>query len=329
MDKRILICGLGSMGKRRLKILKSLLPEAQICGVDPRQDRREEAGTQFGIPAGADFKTVFGTYTPNTVFACGPPLTHTDIVTYSLAHGADTFSELNLNAGGYKEIVELAEKNGRTAFLSATFLYKKEVEWIIARLENTDKISYRYHTGQYLPDWHPWESYSDFFVANKETSAVREIMSIEFPWIIKAFGEVVDYKAMKYKMSHLDLPYDDTLHLLITHANGSVGVLSFDCVSVKPERKLEVYTDRFFFEWQGTPGSLAEYEVGTKKMRPIQLYEEVISDDQYEDFIVENPYIEEIRDFFYLIRHREKKQRYDYGQDRYVLALIDQIEMNL
>ena len=33
--------------------------------------------------------------------------------------------------------------------------------------------------GQYLPDWHPWESYKSFFVSNKKTNGCRELFAIE------------------------------------------------------------------------------------------------------------------------------------------------------
>ena len=46
MCKNILICGLGSMGKRRIRILQSLFPDFKICGTDLRADRLVEAQKQ-------------------------------------------------------------------------------------------------------------------------------------------------------------------------------------------------------------------------------------------------------------------------------------------
>ena len=44
-------------------------------------------------------------------------------------------------------------------------------------------VNYIYHIGQYLPDWHPWENYKNFFVGDKRTGGVREIFGIDLPWL--------------------------------------------------------------------------------------------------------------------------------------------------
>ena len=46
---KIVVIGLGSMGKRRIRLIKELYPSYLIYGVDSREDRREEAKELFGI----------------------------------------------------------------------------------------------------------------------------------------------------------------------------------------------------------------------------------------------------------------------------------------
>ena len=45
----IVVIGLGSMGKRRIRLLKELYPNLTIIGVDLRDDRRKEVSDQFKI----------------------------------------------------------------------------------------------------------------------------------------------------------------------------------------------------------------------------------------------------------------------------------------
>ena len=45
----IVVIGLGSMGKRRIRLIKEMYPEYTICGVDGREDRRKEATAMFDI----------------------------------------------------------------------------------------------------------------------------------------------------------------------------------------------------------------------------------------------------------------------------------------
>lgn len=103
----------------------------------------------------------------------------------------------------------VCQLKGKVLFLSSTLLYRAEMLKI---KEETNKIAgqinYIYHVGQYLPDWHPWENFKDYFVADKRTNGCRELFAIELPWLIDAFGKIKQTTAMKSKMSSLDIDYN-------------------------------------------------------------------------------------------------------------------------
>ncbi len=328
MVDRILVCGLGSMGKRRIRILKSHFPKLELLGVDTSEERQKEVSDVFGITTANNFYTALKQFSPDAVLICSSPLTHADFVLHSLDNNIHTFSEINLTTDRYEKIINLAKKNNVVAFLSSTTLYKKEMDWIIQKVKHRTKINYRYHVGQYLPDWHPWESYSDFFVAKKETNALREIMAIEFPWILEAFGPVIDHKAINGKISKLDFGYPDTCHIMFRHESGTMGTLTIDCVSIKATRQLEVYSDDCYYQWKGLPDTLETYSTEKKKMIPILLYDETNSEDQYDAFIIENPYIEELYSFFEAIGDNSYVPKFGYKKDKDILQLIDNIEAN-
>ena len=64
-------------------------------------------------------------------------------------------------------------------------------------------LSFIYHSGQYLPDWHPWEDYRKFYVSKRETGACREIVPFELVWLIDLFGKVKTVTGRKSKISNL------------------------------------------------------------------------------------------------------------------------------
>ena len=65
---------------------------------------------------------------------------------------------------GYDENIALAKAKDKILFLSSTFLYRKENQSIIEKVHEAQcPLNYIYHVGQYLPDWHPWESYNNYF----------------------------------------------------------------------------------------------------------------------------------------------------------------------
>ena len=118
-----------------------------------------------------------------------------------------------------------AKKRGRILFLSSTFLYRKDIQYIKDRVAGK-RTNYIVHTGQYLPDWHPWESYQSFFVNDPRTNACREIMAIDLPWIIQMFGPVKDLCVKKGKDSILNIDYNDNYIISFEHENGSRGFSS-------------------------------------------------------------------------------------------------------
>ncbi len=323
MNKKILVCGLGSMGERRIKILTGLYPECQIYGVDICEDRLAQVKKKYGIDGHADLKNAFNRFCPDIVFACTSPLEHTDLILFALEKKAHTFSEINLNVHGYDQISDTAHKKKRLAFLSSTFLYHSDINWIICRAQNEKPLSYRYHIGQYLPDWHPWESYSQFFVAHPKTNACREIMAIDLPWLIQAFGDIIRFKGIKTKHSDLDVDYPDTFHLIFVHERGHTGTISVDCVSQNGGRFFEMYSDKINVEWQGKPGSLSQYHAQQSKMLPVPDTEK--KHDLHVD-LHEDAYVNEVREFFFLIDAPECKPKYGYEQDKQVIRLIDRIE---
>lgn len=323
-----IVCGLGSMGRRRIRILNRKFPDIRICAVDTDRKKLDSVNQETNS-AHYDFFKAFRDFRPDIVFICTPPATHSGLAAFALENKAHVFSELNLVSDGYDEIQRAAKANSRVAFLSSTFLYHREIRWIIENVHNCGPLSYRYHTGQYLPDWHPWEDYRSFFVAKKETSALREIMAIEFPWIFKAFGGVVDYRCMAHTLSELELDYPDSVHLIVKHESGHAGSISFDCVSAKPVRQLEVYNDKNFIEWKGAPGTLTRYLNDKKETCPVKLYQDIIDDAQFAEFIFDNPYEQEMHDFFEMIKNPALAPAHDYEKDKIIIDFIDRIENSL
>lgn len=325
---KIVVIGLGSMGKRRIRLLKKYNPGFFIVGVDNNLLRQKEITSIFGIPTFSGINDIQNGQEFSCVFVCTPPLTHQEIIRKCLYRGYHIFTELNLVDDGYDENISYAIKNGLTLFLSSTLLYRKELIYInkkISELDSTKIVNYSYHVGQYLPDWHPWENYTDFFVSHKRTNGCREIMAIELPWLIKVFGEIENVVVERNSLSSLKLPYPDSYFIMLKHSSGSQGVLIVDVVTRKAVRNLEIFGECLYITWDGTPFGFYEYDYNTKKKNNIKFYENVDKIDGYENFIIEDAYYQEIIDFFSVLDNKIEA-RYGFADDKKVLELIDQIE---
>lgn len=167
MDENILVIGLGSMGQRRIRILKQLYPKCRIAGIDSNPARLEKVKQDYGIEAYRDIEEV--SMPVYAAFICTSPESHHKLISVCLQKGLHVFSEINLIDKDYEKNMALAESKGRTLFLSSTPLYKDEIQYIIQKVKaNREKKVYAYHVGQYLPDWHPWDKLKDFFVSKRE-----------------------------------------------------------------------------------------------------------------------------------------------------------------
>lgn len=324
----ILVIGLGSMGKRRIRLIQELYPDFILCGVDAREDRRKEASEKLHIRCMESISSAREAFEIDIAFVCTAPLSHSQIITECLQNKWDVFTELNLVSDGYEANMELARKNDCKLFLSSTFFYREEINYIRDRVNCLQKWNYIYHIGQYLPDWHPWENYNEFFVGNRRTNGCREIMAIELPWIIKTFGEVADTHVIADRMTGLNINYCDNFMIQIEHANGNKGSLIADIVSPVAVRKLEVYGEHKYMAWNGTPDSLCEYNADTDTLEQVHLFETAEHSKGYRAFVVENAYKNEIREFMEVVL-KNKEPQYGFRQDLEILKLIDTLEGRL
>jgi predicted dehydrogenase len=322
----VVVIGLGSMGKRRIRLMRKYDTKLHIVGIDISEARRKICEEMYAIETYANLSEAVKTIRFDCAFVCTSPLSHHGIITQCLKLGLNVFTELNLTDDGYEENMQLAKENERILFLSSTFLFREEIERIkmLTRQVN-GPFNYVYHVGQYLPDWHPWEHYQDFFVGERRTNGCKELFAIELPWLIDVFGDIVGIQVVKSKMSHLDIDYDDNYLIILQHETGCKGTLAVDVVSRKAVRNLEVFGEALHLQWNGTPTGLNVYDVERHIEVNQQIYDEIDQLDDYCSTVVENAYLNEITSFFETVKYG-KAPLYSFEKDKYILDIIDKIE---
>lgn len=328
---KILVVGLGSMGRRRVRLILNNYEDIDIVGVDKREDRRREAEKRYNIKVSDSVKTALKNHLFKAVIVCTSPLTHYSIIKKCLTKGLHVFTELNLTNRGYNEFVEIAREKRLCIFLSSTMLYRREIEYINKRVKTRqEKVNYRYHVGQYLPDWHPWESIEEFFVKDKKTNGCREFLAIELPWIINTFGRIEEMYFIRDKISKLNVNYPDNYNILFKHESGHLGNINVDVVARKAIRDLEIYSDEIHLFWDGTPTGLKEYDIDNKELANITAYNKVDWNSNYAKNIIENAYLEELKEFINELKRGKASGpigRHSIIDDLYVLSVIDKIEV--
>ena len=323
---KIIVIGLGSMGKRRLRLL-SERNDVELFGIDSQESRCEEVKEKFGITC---FKSITEAVEAENIEAAvisTSPLSHAAIIKECLTHNLHVFTEINLVQDGYEENMALAKEKNLVLFLSSTFLYRKETQTIIEKVQNAKcPLNYIYHVGQYLPDWHPWESYNSYFIGNPRTNGCREIMAIDLPWVVSAFGPIKSVSAIKSKNTELNITYNDNYLITLEHESGHKGVFAVDVVARKSGRNIEIFGEQLHLSWNGTADSLKVFNIEEKKDEIISFDDASEHVEGYAAFVTENPYREELNFFFKQIADRDYSPDWDFEKDKVVLDIIDQIE---
>ena len=324
---RIMVVGYGSMGRRRIRLIRRLIQDCEFICVDSNLERRNSA-QKDNVKA---FETLEDALKekPQVAFVCTSPASHGDIIRRLVDEKVNVFTELNLISKGYDYIINKAEENDVKLFMSSTSLYNRVIKRIIAEIKKQDKhLTYIYHVGQYLPDWHPWESYKDFFVGKKETNGCREIFAIQLPWIIEAFGKVETLCAFGQKATELEIDYKDSIVASFKHLSGSQGTFVADVTSRQATTYFEVIGEDVHIKWDGTNTGLYIYDPESGTMKNISVYDNCEHIDGYSEIIDENEYLDELKAFFDYIKNGVYPV-YDFKDDSYTLSIIDEIERQI
>ena len=321
---KVLVVGYGSMGRRRIRLYKQIDADAKIICVDANPVRvkhiQEDGYTAYSNLEDAVLEK------PDLAFVSTSPLSHAAIIPILLKNKINTFTEINLSSKNYDEMIRLAKENDVKLFLSSTMLYKNQIKKIKQLVQKEKQpLTYIYHIGQYLPDWHPWESYKDFFIGKKESNGCREIYAIQLPWSVDTFGEVTNLYSVSHKSTNLEIDYNDSYITTLEHKNGAKGVFVVDVVSRVAKTYLEVIGENIHLTWDGSNDGLKIYNIIEKKVETFTAYENEVHDENYAANIVENTYLDEIKDFISYV-YNGTEPKWSIEKDYAVLDLIGKIE---
>lgn len=322
---KALVVGLGSMGKRRIRNLKAIGIEA-ITGVDPREDRRDEASGKYGINTATRVEDCLSD-DPDVVIISTPPDLHIPIALDVCSRGIPFFTEAGVPDARLPDLIAKIDERRVIAMPSCTMRYfsgPKAVTHAIRCNEFGKVLLWTYHSGQYLPDWHPWERIQDYYVANRETGGCREIVVFELAWLINAVGAVQSVIGTSAKVSQLPVDIDDVYQLTIAHTDGARGQLTVDVLARYPVRFFRAICENGTIEWHADRNVVRSFLSHTSEW-----HENTLDVGTPESGYVnpEEPYIDEMRDFLKAVRGQTPLV-YDYREELAVQRVLTAAEQS-
>jgi len=247
---KFLIVGLGSMGKRRIRNLQHL-GAGELLGFDPRADRRAEVEAKYGVRCVESFEKGLE-WGPGALVISTPPDMHVRYARAAAESGRHFFTEASVVDDGLAELDELVTRAGVVAAPSCTMRFHPSIRAIKSAIDDGSigrVVGLTYHSGQYLPDWHPWEDIADYYVSKRETGGCREIVPFELTWLTWALGDVRKISCFRGKVSDVPADIDDWYQMLLEFESGVLGHLTVDVVSRVAVRVCRVVGTEGVVEW--------------------------------------------------------------------------------
>lgn len=312
---KFLVVGLGSMGKRRVRNLQALGGN-EIAGFDIRPDRVAEAVGRYGILGFAGFEPALKEFAPDALVISTSPAEHMDYAWLAFERGLPCFIEASVvHADRILALHQANRDRGLVMAPSCTMRYfpgPKKVKELL-RANAIGKVLYfNYQTGQYLPDWHPWEKVEDFYVSRRDTGGCREIVPFELSWLNDLFGDPEPAALVKAQRGDFGADIDDVYHCLLRYPEGIVGNLTVEVLS-RPvaTRELRIVGSEGLIVMSADETSVRQIRVGGDKWTRHPLGAGTVESQCINP---EEPYIAEMADFVAALQH---------GPQRFPNTLLD------
>jgi predicted dehydrogenase len=307
VEMKYLVVGLGSMGKRRVRNLQALGVK-DVAGFDTRPDRRLEAQEKYGIPVFESLDAAMQAFNPQAFVISTPPDLHMHYAYFAFEHGISCFIEASVVDAD--KIKLLSDKISDTQIVmapSCTMRYfpgPKKVKELIRSNAIGRVLNVNYQTGQYLPDWHPWEKIEEFYVSKRETGAAREIVPFELTWLNDIFGVPKPLACVKAKLTDMNADIDDIYHCLLRYDNNVIANITVEVITrPKACRDMRVLGSEGEIVLSADSNSVRYINTSMEEWREFK-FDTGTVESQYIN--PEEPYIAEVKDFISAVEAKDQ-----------------------
>lgn len=265
---RVLQVGAGSMGRRRMRDMKTL--GAEVLLYEPQKERCDEISAKFSIPGYTDLDQALS-QNPQAMVISTPPALHAGYVEEALKRNLHVFAEVP-----FVYDVRIAEKISKSApsypstlGISHTIRFYPPIRLIrdLLRAGRIGKPIYIEHSlGNYLGDWHPYEDYRKFYASDESLGgAGMDMVLWELSSIHWWMGPIESVHARFSKVSPLEIKGPDVHDVWLTFKSGAQGFLHHDIIEMGTQgRHVRVIGEEGTIEWHQSNAEVRVYDGNTK-----------------------------------------------------------------
>ena len=257
---KILIAGLGSIGRRHFRNLIAL-GEKDIVLLRAHKATLPD-DELAGYPVETDLAAALKKHRPQAVVVSNPTALHMDVAIPAAQTGCAILLEkpISNNLARADELRQAAAQSGSKILVGFQFRYHptlNKAKELIAAGAIGKALTVHAHWGEYLPNWHPWEDYRQSYAARADLGG-GVIVTLTHPldYLRYLLGEVESLWSFNGHISSLEMDVEDVAEIGLRFANGAIGGVHMNYVQRPPVHRLEVVGAGGTLRWDNADGLL-------------------------------------------------------------------------
>lgn len=255
---KILIAGLGSIGRRHLRNLQALGEKDILLYRTHQATLPDDELNSYRVETDLDRALQLK---PEAVIITNPTALHLSVAVPAAEAGCHLLIDkpVSHSLEGLDELHAALKRGGGKVLVGFQFRYHPGLQRIKELLEKQAigrPLSVRSHWGEYLPNWHPWENFRQSYAARPELGG-GVILTLCHPldylhWLL---GEAESLWAFT-SGNGLRLEVEDTAEIGLRFKDGTLGSLHLDYVQRPPQHTLVIIGTEGTITWDNASGTV-------------------------------------------------------------------------
>jgi len=260
---RILISGLGSIGRRHLKNLVALGQEDIVLHRSGNGTLADDDLEQFEFES--DLERALERWHPQAVLVTNPTALHLKVAIPAAQAGCHLFIEkpVSHSKHGIGDLEAAAKSGGGQVLIGYHFRFNPGLraikEWLREGVIGRP-LSARVYWGEYLPDWHPRQDYRTSYSARSDLGGgVVLTLSHPFDYLRWLLGEISEVQATIANSGSLGIVVEDTASIVLDLERGLIANVQLDYLRRPPAHELEIIGTEGAMQWDALSGHARWY----------------------------------------------------------------------
>jgi predicted dehydrogenase len=293
---RILIAGLGSIGRRHMGNLRQLgIDDILLYRTKPEPVKEAPELLVF-----TDLAQALAAR-PDIVIVSTPTAHHLEVALPAARTGCNLFIEKPLSHSweGIVELLSVIQDQHLVALIGFDLRFDPGLCHVKTLLEDGcigRVVAIQSQVGQYLPDWHPSEDYrkSSSASVDKGGGVILDLIH-ELDYVSWLIGPISRLTCFADRISGLEITTEDTAAILLRFENGAIGTVHLDYIQRDPSRTCRII---------GTEGTIL-WDYYAKKVRWHVAKREIWQEFEYGSFQRNDRFVAEMQHLLACLRGQE------------------------